>query len=310
MTTSNAETTASPGPAGQDGHAGPQRAPISRRWLIKFLIMLLVVLGVAVWGYLDAVSIYPKRGERYASWAQWQYLLALDQADLREDPGILSRESSIADPKAELARLTEREQAQRDRTDAADQTSPRHFRANMRLARERWFTALSRIGRLTPEGVAMSDPRGTLKTLNDQWSTQTGNPKPLSAFDIPSQWLIMGVCLALALWQGSILLRTVSKRYVYDGSSKTLAVPGGSFSASDLAERLDKRKWDKFIVFASVKDGHALAGGNPLRFDTYRHDKLESWLLEMEEAAFGPEEDAQAAEGQSAKPAEAPAETA
>ena len=52
----------------------------------------------------------------------------------------------------------------------------------------------------------------------------------------------------------------------------------------------DKRKWDKFIVFLKVREGHDTLGGQEVRVDTYRHAHVEGWILEMERTAFPPEE--------------------
>lgn len=54
---------------------------------------------------------------------------------------------------------------------------------------------------------------------------------------------------------------------------------------SDLAD-VDSCRWDKFIVYLKIKDGHPRLGGAEIKFDTYRHGKIEDWILAMERTAF------------------------
>ena len=54
--------------------------------------------------------------------------------------------------------------------------------------------------------------------------------------------------------------------------------------------RVDKRKWDKFIVFLRIKGSHPQLGGQEVRIDTYQHSLVEDWVLAMEEKAFPSQE--------------------
>lgn len=265
-------------------------APLSKRWLRKIIIFLVVLIGFGAWGLYDAVVVYPKRGERHATWMRMSYLEAARSANA-EDFGVFERQSSVPDPVAELARLNATEQRQRNAADAADTASSRRLRAIMQNTRREWLEGLDRIGQLTPERTTIENPQAELTRLQSELATAS-KPKPLSAFDIPSQWLIMIVCWTGAAWILVHALRVASRKYRWSPETKALTIPGGAtITPADLDE-VDKRKWDKFIVFVKVKGSHPTLGGKEVRFDTYQRDELEGWILEMEREAFGPQEDA------------------
>jgi hypothetical protein len=277
----------------------PRRAPLRRAWVLKMLIMIVVLLGFGSWGLYDAISVYPKRGERYASYREMQYLEAAVAAE-REEFGVFSpRGVTVVDPAAERARLGEIETLRKLAADSSDPTSPRALRATMQVARKNWLEALATIRQLTPERTTFEDPRVRLEALKQMWAGQTSAPKGLSWYDIPSQWLIMVVCWAVALWMIVVFLRTLAQRFVFEPAAKALTIPGGqTIVPADFAERIDRRKWDKFIAFVRIRPEHAGLGGRELRFDTYRHAELEEWLLTMETEQFGSEEDGSDADAQ------------
>lgn len=254
-----------------------QTSVTGKRWLRKFVIFALVLLGFGSWALYDAVWKYPDRGRRHAEWAEWQYLNVLNkEAQDRRDPGILTREAPVADPVAELERLS-----------AAGAASSRASEA----ARWEWLTALSRVGDLVPENTSFqtTSPRQRRDELDTKWSTASA-PSPLASWDIPSQWLMMVAGYGLGGWMVLLILRVMSTKYRWEAATKTLILPGGArISPSDLSE-VDKRKWDKFIVFLNIKPEVAKVGGQSVRVDTYRHDLVEGWILEMEREAFGSEE--------------------
>ncbi|MEL6739286.1 MAG: hypothetical protein AAFP26_01375 [Planctomycetota bacterium] len=264
---------------------GLERAPLHRPWLAKIVIITLVLIGFGGWGLYDAVSLYPKRGEAYASYAEWQYLQAAEAAR-REDSRVFLEQVAVVDPQAELERLNDTETSDRNREDQSNPASSRHLRATMQVARLEWLEALRIVDQLDPAITNIANPRARLEELSADWATRDV-PKPLHWYDIPSQWLIMVVCWAIGLYLLFLLLKTMATKYLWDAGAERLTIPGGaSFGADDLAEPLDKRKWDKFVVFASIKGEHDKLGGKSVRFDTYRHAKLESWLLAMEAKAF------------------------
>jgi hypothetical protein len=264
-------------------------APLSKRWLRKMIIFVIVLIAFGTWGLYDAVSVYPKRGERHAAWMQMSYLEASRAAN-DEDFGVFERQSSVTDPVAELARLNSPEQRQRNAADAADSASSRNLRAVMQNSRRAWLEGLDRIGRLTPERTIIDNPQAELTRLRAELATAK-KPKPLSAFDIPSQWLIMIVCWAVAAWMLIHAVRVAARKYRWNSATRALTIPGGHTITPDDLEEIDKRKWDKFIVFLKIKPNHPALGGKEVRCDTYQRDELEGWILEMEREAFGPQED-------------------
>lgn len=277
-------------------------APLSARWVRKMTVIIIILLAFGGWAMYDAVSVYPRRGERYADWAKWTYLDAASKAN-SEDFGIFQREASIPDPGEELVRLLSPEQRQRNEADSVSTTSPRRFRALMQKTRLQWLRALDRIGRLKPERTVIDNPRAELESLTDSWSSARSQPQPLAVYDIPSQWAIMGVCWAIAGVMIVRFVRVASLKYRWEQASMTLALPGGASITPDDLEEVDKRKWDKFIIFLKIKPGHPTLGGKEVRCDTYQHAELESWILAMEEKAFGPQEPAGAGSSTPSEPA-------
>ena len=116
------------------------------------------------------------------------------------------------------------------------------------------------------------------------------NPKPLSNFDLMSQWLIMGVCYIVTLIMLVHMMRVAGIKYAWDPESMTLTIPGGQKITPDDLEEVDKRKWDKFIVFLKIKAAHADLGGQEVKVDTYQHARVEDWVLAMEAKAFPSQE--------------------
>jgi len=265
------------------------KAPLNGRWVFKLLVITLVVFVVGAWGLWDASSVYPKRGERYADWAKWQYLDAAKRADA-EDFGIFVRESSIPDPVEELADLQDPETKSRNLKDAGDASSKRTLRAAMHIARLNWLEGLKVVGHLDQEYTSIESPQRTLDELAALWRSAP-QPKPLHALDLIVQWLIMGVCWVIALWMVIHMLRVRAQRYAWKGESMTLTLPSGDSITPDDLEEVDKRKWDKFIVFLKIKPAHETLGGKEIAVDTYQHNFVEDWILAMEEKAFGSQED-------------------
>ncbi len=261
------------------------KAPLNPRWTLKLSIIAIIVFAVGVWGYLDATVIYPNRGEKFADWAKWQYLDQAKKAD-REDFGIFLRDSSVPNPSEELERLSSPERVSQNLQDAASPSSSRALRASMQIARKQWLDALKVIGELNEERTIIESPQSELDALNTKWGSSTANPKPLSAFDLMVQWLIMAVCFIVALIMAVHMLRVRSKRYAWDPASMTLTLPSGARVTPEDLEEVDKRKWDKFIVFLRIKGAHADLGGQEVSVDTYQHRFVEDWILAMEAKAF------------------------
>ncbi len=261
------------------------RAPLNPRWTFKLGIIAFVVFAVGIWGYLDATVVYPNRGKKFADWAKWQYLDQAKKAD-REDFGVFLRDSSVTNPREELERLSSDEQRTRNAQDANNPSSSRNLRASMQLAREQWLEALMVVGMLDAEHTTIDSPQRALDELSAKWASSTTNPKPLSAFDLLVQWMIMAVCLTIALIMVVHMLRVRGKRYAWDADSMQFTLPSGASITPDDLEEVDKRKWDKFIVFLKIKGAHASLGGQEVSVDTYQHRFVEDWILAMEAKAF------------------------
>lgn len=267
-----------------------QRAKPHPRWLLKNLIFLPLALGFAIWALADAVWIYPERGRLFAAHQELAYLQALKAAGAAR----LTYDASVPDPAKTYSELVERADELSSATPGSEQA--------ILAARLTWLETLRPIGALNPAHTTYAQPgtsaaasaggapagRPTAEARLAEITGLAGKtpPKPLAFYDLPSQWVFFVVGLAIAVHISWLLLRVFTTRYQWDAAGQRLVLPNGaSLTAGDLAEPLDKRQWHKFIVFASLRPGHA-AGRDPIRFDTYRHAKLEGWLLELERTAF------------------------
>ncbi len=254
---------------------GVQTSTIGMRWARRMIIFSVLLLGLGAWATWDAYVVYPKRGIAFAEWAEWQYLLALKD-ESRTDPGIMTRNAPVTDPQAELNRLRSDETA-RQRLSVA--------------ARYEWLRALSLVGQLTPENTnyATVAPRQREEDLALSWASRD-KPAALRGYDIPSQYLMMIVGYGFGTYILFLLARVAVTKYRWTPATKALTLPNGAtITPADLAE-VDKRKWDKFIVFLKIRPGVDKVGDSNVRVDTFRHGKVEEWILEMEREAFGPQE--------------------
>lgn len=266
------------------------KAPLNPRWIIKLVVITLVVFVFGGLGLWDASTVYPARGERHASWAQWQYLAQAKKAN-DEDFGVFVRESSITNPAEELDRLSEPETKNRNAQDSLNASSSRNLRASMLNTRLAWLEALKVLGQLDEEHTIIDSPQRELDELKAKWQSSSSVPKPLHAFDLVVQWMIMVLCWSIALYMMVHMIRVRSKKYAWVSESMSLTFPNGkTITPSDL-EEVDKRKWDKFIVFLKIKSSHESLGGKEISVDTYQHTCVEDWILAMEEKAFGSQED-------------------
>lgn len=276
------------------------KTTLGRAWKLKTFLFTLALLVLAAWGAYDALIVYPNRGRVFAQFVLKQYLEAAEPAPQGDAPTKSGywpiktpAEMSIPDPPAEFARL-------KDLEEEGDLNRAGHEVERTRLA---WLRALSRVeslGRLKREndeelGRRAADPQSgprpttTLfvdlyKRYNDlsQELKNKRQPAELEFFDIPLQFAFMLTGLIGFVLMILFFVRVRRKVYRYDPVSKRLTLPGGvSFTPSDI-EVVDKRKWDKFLVFVTLKDGSP-----EIRLDLYRYDPLEAWILEMEKLAPG-----------------------
>jgi len=255
---------------------------INRKWFIKMVVIVLVLIGFGGWALYDAKLAYPARGANAAEYYEYQYL---DLIAKTRPP--LSNDAGIPDPRERLAQIRERQR----QTGSADP---------IETTRLRWLESLDLIDRLSPEATALprKDFRGTdipsaadrHAGLTTRWTTSQGGainaPKPLSAFDIPSQWAILAICWAIALWMVVTLLKATSRKYRWDPATLTLTLPDGATLTPGDVQEFDKRKWHKFFVAIAVKPGHPTLGGKTLEMDLLRYEPLEQWIIDMEKAAF------------------------
>jgi len=276
------------------------RTTINRKWSFKMIIIIAVSVFMAGFFLVDGLIRYPARGAEAAEYLEFQYLQAYNK-----ERGGISGFTGIDDPAARLAQLLEKVKisGSLDTTDDAQKV---------------WLENLKLINRLSPEAtaiprtnfkdqVAVDSGSKRLEALTKTWTTGDGNkkksPTPLSAFDIPSQWVGMAISALVAVWVGFVFLSGRSKVYGWDPKTQILTLPGGErFGPKDIAE-VDKRKWDKLYVALKIAASHATLGGKTLEFDLLRYEPLEAWILAMEATQFPEEPAAPAAEASApAKP--------
>lgn len=264
---------------------------LNRKWVMKMMIFLIALLILGVWGTVDALVLYPRRGEHHVQFMLKDYLQKL------ADEGALMRDASVADPAAALVELSKR----RD----LDPTSVEGMR-------KQWLESLSRIANLgaiteanrsappAPPSATnvrvttFADPRGSLDELLKALAN-ANVPKPLAAYDIPLQWLFAVIGFGFSLWMIYFLLKCKGTRFQYDPAEKRLTVPGGkSFTPADITD-VDKRDWHKFFIYMKINgfDGEQ-------KFDLLRYAPLEDWIEEMRRLrpGYDPAEDAKPEEEQ------------
>jgi hypothetical protein len=249
--------------------AATLRTKASPKWLGKQVVFILIVAGFALWALADAVWIYPKRGLEAAEYKKLQYLKIVLA------PGVIEK-VTVDDPQEEFASLRSR---------GMTNLSP------VQKARLEWLEALRNAGMMTADRTQL--PADVARTQMDELDKRFGKsaqPKPLSQFDIPLQWVILVVCGAIAAVMVLVLMKTLGTVYQWNPATQTLTLPNGTSISPGDVELFDKRKWDKFLIFLKIKAGsHALAGSE-VKLDLLRYVPLEDWVLEMEKTAFPPAE--------------------
>lgn len=246
-------------------------------WRNKMLIITIVLILFGGWGLLDAVWVYPARGAKVAEIREYEHLQAISSE--WSGARIRAADAGIPQPRE---RLSELRSIRRERGTLEGRQS----------TAEAWLTSLSRIGRLDPSYTTFTDeagernPNERLDELSARWATITDRPKPLSSYDIPVQWVIMGGAWAFAAYIIVLMLRTSARKWSWDKDTLTLKTPDGDeIRPSDLAD-VDKRKWSKYFVSLVIKPEHSTLGGQSVEVDLYRRDPIESWILQMEASAF------------------------
>ncbi len=239
------------------------RTKLSRRWLIKMSLTTLAMLAFGGWAMFDLVHAYPKRGRDYAAAKQLEYLRAADVARSLF-------EASVAEPR-----------------EALDTLRSRPSLTESERAKLEWLEALAvpGLGMLKAEHTVMESPRETLASLEERLASAE-QPRQLSAFDLPSQWLILFVCWGVGLYLIVLWVRVATKKYTWVAAEQKLGLPGGAtLVPTDLAD-VDKRKWHKFYVTLEINDTHPSLAGKAVALDLYRYVPLEEWVLKMEQITF------------------------
>ncbi len=286
---------------------------LNRSWLLKMSVFSAVLIGFGTWAVLDGLWLYPARGLNDASVKLRDWLSAAEKAGrLRTDV------IAVSDPAAERDRLRTKEEELRS---AARGSGPAALDAQLDLAKLDWLDALARAWRLNTdpkplgtlkepertlkfemtraEGFTVAKADGAKSTLTLQnlsrdlttvWNT-TKQPKPLSGFDMPVQFLFIALGYGMGVYLLVVIVkaRQTARTFQWDQSEQRLTLPGGaSFVPADIDD-LDKRLWHKYYVTVITK-----AGSHKL--DLLRYVPLEDWVLAMERTRF-PERAAEDAAG-------------
>lgn len=247
---------------------------LNPKWLMKMVLFLALLEGLGIWAAVDAFWLYPARGRHHADFMLKAYLECLNRE------GRLLASASVEDPAAELERLEQANAAQSRSCDAAKAAWLLSLSRIENLSRltERNREAIARQG--GPIGVdtetMFSRPQVVLDELTARLGTQN-TPKPLAAYDIPLQYVLMVIGFGGGLWLLFFLARAKSISYSYDPGEHRLFLPGGrSFVPADVKD-VDKRDWHKYYLYITLNDGSP-----EMKFDLLRYAPLEEWLLEME----------------------------
>ncbi len=286
------ESPTSENPVSQPASTGAlQRTRLAPRWLYKTLIVAMGFLALGVWGFVDAIIIYPKRGAVAAESFEHQYL-----GQLQASGTLTNDTATIADPVATLDRLRTK---QRELSGSGSGMPPTD------KARLDWLTQLRHIGRLTPaytsfprddfrknddgSPVRVASAPERYEALKTAWSASADGKErksqPLDWYDMPVQWVFVVVGGIVGPLMLLSVLRAKSKVYTWDAAAKRLTLPTGhTLVPADIVD-VDKSKWDKFYITFKVRDGHATLSGQSVTLDLYHHVPLEDWALELEKGA-------------------------
>lgn len=264
--------------------AQTQHAKLSPRYWIKQVILIVLVAGLGVWGFLDGFIIYPAQAVKFAQWTEWEYLSFLESPPPTASAGANLGVASIPDP-----------------VDAYDRLgNPGYNRnpATLNDVRGNWLDALAIAGRL--ESQYTTYPRDNseegqvgsaferLDELRDAWGDvdRANAPKRRSRFDIMAQYPIFLVGAGLAIYFIYGLVRAVGTRYAWNPDTKRIALPGGIEVSPEHVAEFDKSQWHKFYVVLHLNETHPTHAGKNIKVDLYRHQGVEDWILEMERERF------------------------
>ncbi len=257
---------------------------INPKWLRNMSIYIVLLLGLGIWGLVDALVVYPGRGSRAAEFYEYQYLDELSNAA----GSFTNTGATVTDPEATLARLKGL------RSEAGKMSTVESAQLN-------WLTQLHLIGHSKPDDtkyprtdfrhedgkpVEVASVNDRLAALRTKWTKAGGNssgPSPLDWYDIPTQWIYVALGLGLAPYLLMTVMKVRARVYRFDHATNTLTLPNGeSITPADIKE-FDKTKWDKVFITLHIRDDHPQLPGKALELDLLRFVPLESWVLHMEE---------------------------
>lgn len=275
----------------------PLRTRLASRWVRKTVIIIVVLLAFGGWGLLDAIKFYPQRGANAAEYLEFKYL---EQYAAKR--GFLDSGVNVADPAGEFERLE-------------SLTSGRALADPVEETRRQWLESLDRIGQLEASqtawprddfrGERVPDAQMRFEALRDAWTRVPAGgdpkavrpaPKPLAAWDIPSQWGILAICWGIAAYMTVMFLKAASKKYAFEPGTQRLTLADGTSLVPSDIEEFDKRRWAKFYVYLKVAAAHPQHGGKELELDLYRYEPLEEWILAMERTRFPDQAEPEVAE--------------
>ena len=279
-----------------------QSTKLSTKWQRRILIFFALFFGLGLWGLIDAIIVYPKRGRAFADFVLAEYMTLLETTS-----GYGLSDASVEDPAARFTELTDLREA--GTLDTVGEAERIWLEALSRLGSLNSITSLNEAGGRTytmPEAPA--DEKRTVfdnpREVHDALAARFANedpPKPLSGFDLPSQWVIAAVGMIGAFFVALNYVRARSRSYRYDPSNHTLHLPGNNAVTPDDIDYLDKRKWDKWFVFLKLKDRD-----EEVKLDLLKYEPLEDWILEIEKQLPGYEPEPEAdAESDADAPADA-----
>lgn len=287
----------SPAP-GSSPVQGVLRSVVSQKWSLRMMLIGVVLIGFGAWGLVDALYAYPKRGAQASEWYEFQYL---DQYQAVR--GSLDGRASVTDFEAAQTELKKRLES--NQLDNADRALAQWL-DSLALIGQREAARATAIPRTDFRGDEVIDASARLNDLKKRW-TSSGNgaparsPSPLSAFDIPVQWVITFAGFGIGSYMIFLITRVRARVFTFDTGTQRLTLPNGkSFVPSDI-EDVDKRRWHKLYVDIKIKPGHGELGGKVVDLDLLRYEPVEEWVLAMERAAFPDRAAKEAAEAVAAK---------
>lgn len=298
---------------------------LGRPWLAKTGIFMLVLLIFGGWGLVDALFLYPRRGMADASYKFKNYLAAARDASKLSPAGVKVEDpkAALADLRSKFKDGQSIPDTPAARLDVAklrwlealsvvwklkpepilvgegtgvtgsastgaaattpDAANPAARPADSKPTSRRLYFDMVQGTAYAEEGPAHTrvdvSLGGLLDELDKKWS-RSDQTQPLAGYDLPVQWLFAIIGFGGGAYLALMILKAAGTKFRWDPGAMRLTLPGGrAIVPADLKD-IDKRRWHKFYVTLLLNDGssHTL--------DLYRFEPLESWVLEMERAAF------------------------